>query len=82
MSLDTDVDIVKYGMTEYDQEVEAGKSTSGTPISFTTGPRGTETHWRQVVFLLRESITIRSGKFPADLRQERRRLEDVFYCPC
>ena len=61
-SLETDVNIVKYGMTEYDQEVASGNSESGTRISFTTGPRGTETHWRQVVFLLREPIQIRSGK--------------------
>jgi protein arginine N-methyltransferase 3 len=66
-SLDTDVDIVKYGVTEYDQEVSSGSSESGTRVSFTTGPRGTETHWRQVVFLLREPIEIRSGELNFDI---------------
>jgi hypothetical protein len=33
-----------------------------TLISFTTGPRGVETHWRQVVFLLREPFAVSSGE--------------------
>jgi protein arginine N-methyltransferase 3 len=34
---------------------------SGRQISFTTGPRGTITHWKQVVFLLQEPVSVRPG---------------------
>lgn len=68
VSLDTDVDIVKYGISDYDQEVPAQTSGAATRVSFTTGPRGTETHWRQVVFLLREPIHIRSGELSGFVR--------------
>lgn len=31
-------------------------------VSFTTGPRGKETHWRQVAFLLHSPIKVQKGK--------------------
>jgi protein arginine N-methyltransferase 3 len=30
-------------------------------VGFTTGPRGTKTHWAQTVFLLREPIEVTEG---------------------
>lgn len=32
--------------------------------SFTTGPQGTPTHWKQAVFLLKTPIEIQRGEFP------------------
>jgi protein arginine N-methyltransferase 3 len=58
------VDIVRYGATEYDHPIQpaSGSEEHGTEISFTTGPRGVETHWRQVVFLLREPVQVKAGE--------------------
>lgn len=39
------------------QETDAGP----VPISFTTGPQGLETHWKQTVFLLKEAIQAEKG---------------------
>lgn len=33
------------------------------PISFSTGPQATPTHWKQTVFSLSEPISISEGKF-------------------
>ncbi|KAL7425061.1 hypothetical protein Q5752_000749 [Cryptotrichosporon argae] len=33
----------------------------GAPVSFTTGPRGQPTHWKQVAFLLREPFALKAG---------------------
>lgn len=31
-------------------------------VFFTTGPRGTPTHWKQTVFLLKEPLVVVEGK--------------------
>lgn len=33
-------------------------------ISFSTGPKSVPTHWKQAIFLLRESITVHEGMSP------------------
>ena len=35
---------------------------NGTEVSFTSGPSGQETHWKQMVFLLREPIVLEPGR--------------------
>jgi protein arginine N-methyltransferase 3 len=59
LSRDEKVDLLRFDDDEYKRPVEP-KSDSGL-VSFTTGPRGKETHWRQVAFLLREPITLLPG---------------------
>jgi protein arginine N-methyltransferase 3 len=65
-----DVEILPFGDDEFGSEVMplstgagAGAKGEGCQVSFTTGPRGKMTHWKQVVFLLRESVVMRSGTF-------------------
>ncbi|CAO1637815.1 unnamed protein product [Sympodiomycopsis kandeliae] len=36
-------------------------TTASVPISFTTGPQGKETHWKQTIFLLKSPISVTSG---------------------
>ena len=63
MPLSQDVDLTRYNGQEYGSDVSAAPSSKeGTAISFTTGPRGTETHWRQVAFLLRSPIELKLGE--------------------
>ena len=33
-------------------------------VFFTTGPRGTPTHWKQTVFLLKEPLEVAEGALP------------------
>jgi hypothetical protein len=33
------------------------------PVTFTTGPHGIETHWKQTIFLLKDPITVKKGKY-------------------
>ena len=39
------------------------KIQGGADVSFTTGPRGKPTHWKQVVFMLKQPISLEQGKF-------------------
>jgi protein arginine N-methyltransferase 3 len=55
---DDKVDLTAHDFDEYARPVKPFER----PISFTTGPRGRETHWRQVVFLLRDEILLHPGK--------------------
>ncbi|WWD20249.1 hypothetical protein CI109_104725 [Kwoniella shandongensis] len=60
-----DVQILPFGDDEYKSPVtplQPKDGQEGVPVSFTTGPRGKYTHWKQVVFLLRESITLDKGE--------------------
>lgn len=41
---------------------KTGSVDVGVGVSFTTGPQGKATHWKQVVFLLREPITLKPGQ--------------------
>lgn len=48
----------------YEQAVEGKANAEGqADVSFTTGPRGKPTHWKQVVFMLKQPITLEKGKF-------------------
>jgi protein arginine N-methyltransferase 3 len=52
-----DVDIDQFKHDEYEYPVSAVEKN----ISFTTGPRGQATHWKQVAFLLRTPIEVQKG---------------------
>lgn len=60
VGLDQTVDLTRYETAAFDKAVDA-ETTEETSVSFTTGPRGTVTHWRQVVFLLRSPIAVQKG---------------------
>ena len=51
------VDIDQFKHDEYESPVSAVEKD----ISFTTGPRGQATHWKQVAFLLRTPIEVQKG---------------------
>ncbi|WRT69645.1 uncharacterized protein IL334_006634 [Kwoniella shivajii] len=60
-----DVEIVSFGDDEFERPVEplsSNEGKDGRQISFTTGPRGKYTHWKQVVFLLRDHIILKSNQ--------------------
>ncbi|WVR08113.1 hypothetical protein IAU60_005159 [Kwoniella sp. DSM 27419] len=66
-----DVEILPFGDDEFQAPIEPLTSgDGGAQVSFTTGPRGKYTHWKQVVFLLREPITLHPGA----------KLEGRFFC--
>lgn len=52
------------------QPVEPVNSADANLVSFTTGPRGQPTHWKQVSFLLREPFELKPGQT----------VEGRFYC--
>lgn len=52
-----EVDIDQFKHDEYESPVSAVEKN----ISFTTGPRGQATHWKQVAFLLRTPIEVQKG---------------------
>ncbi|OWZ43844.1 protein arginine N-methyltransferase 3 [Cryptococcus neoformans c45] len=59
------VDIRQFGDDEYTCPVEPltpSSGKTGVEVSFTTGPRGKYTHWKQVVFLLRNPIELAPGE--------------------
>ena len=61
--LDHDVAIIQRKPDDHLGPVESVSApSSGTDVSFTTGPRGVETHWRQVVFLLRQGLAVEHGE--------------------
>ena len=53
-----EVDIDQFKDDEYERTVSAVEKD----ISFTTGPRGQATHWKQVAFLLRTPINVEKGQ--------------------
>lgn len=63
VALKDKVDLTRHEVDEYTKPVLGATSEEvSTPVSFTTGPRGLETHWRQVVFLLRKPIEAKAGE--------------------
>ncbi|WVQ66117.1 uncharacterized protein L199_004295 [Kwoniella botswanensis] len=61
--LEEDVEILPFGDDEYERPVKPlDQSGNGVKVSFTTGPRGKYTHWKQVVFLLRKPIVLKSNQ--------------------
>ncbi|KAK8849623.1 hypothetical protein IAR55_004958 [Kwoniella newhampshirensis] len=62
---EVDVQILPFSDDEYTAPVkplQPKEGEDGVEVSFTTGPRGKYTHWKQVVFLLREAITLGQGE--------------------
>ena len=55
------MEILPFGDDEFEKPVKALED--GSTVSFTTGPRGKMTHWKQVVFLLKEHIELGPGGF-------------------
>jgi protein arginine N-methyltransferase 3 len=55
---DRKVDIAHFDDDEYERSV----SPVDQEISFTTGPRGQPTHWKQVAFLIRTPIQVKKGR--------------------
>jgi hypothetical protein len=55
---DREVDIVKFENDEFERSV----SPVEQEISFTTGPRGQATHWKQVAFLIHKPIKVQQGQ--------------------
>lgn len=58
---EAEVDLKRWPDEAIDKPISPADATDGTLVSFTTGPQGKPTHWKQVVFLLREAITLGSG---------------------
>ena len=54
---DREVDILKFENDEYERSV----SPVDQEISFTTGPTGQATHWKQVAFLIHTPIQVNKG---------------------
>jgi hypothetical protein len=71
--LGRDTQYVKYEEDAYrrDVPVVSAKKTGnegegekeGKEVSFTTGPRGKATHWKQVAFMLKEPVEVPAGEF-------------------
>lgn len=54
---DTEVDLYRH-----DERLEvAPKDGSANVVSFTTGPQGVPTHWKQTLFILKEPIRLEKG---------------------
>lgn len=45
----------------YERSIESVNSDKAD-VSFTTGPRGKPTHWKQVVFMLKQPVSLEQGK--------------------
>lgn len=58
------VDISHYEDDEFEKTVEP----TDAEVSFTTGPRGQSTHWKQVGFLIPEAIVAQKGKSAFEIR--------------
>ncbi|RKP09412.1 S-adenosyl-L-methionine-dependent methyltransferase, partial [Thamnocephalis sphaerospora] len=48
------------GYFDIDFETTAD-DTDARPVMFTTGPHGIETHWKQTIFVLKESLSVKEG---------------------
>lgn len=53
-----ETDYIKYDDSAYTRPVPLQSNTTTHQVSFTTGPRGKPTHWKQVAFLLQEPVMI------------------------
>ena len=64
-------DDAQVDLTRHDESLKVeGKSGDKNEVSFTTGPEGVPTHWKQTLFLLKEPIEIVVGT----------KVEGVFHC--
>lgn len=43
-------------------EGKQGEGEGGREVSFTTGPRGRGTHWKQVAFYLKREVELEEGE--------------------
>jgi hypothetical protein len=59
--LDQDTQYVKYENDAFKRDVSVDGSKNAREVSFTTGPRGKATHWKQVAFILQEPVSLKSG---------------------
>ncbi|BEJ15689.1 hypothetical protein CspHIS471_0502940 [Cutaneotrichosporon sp. HIS471] len=62
VSLSHPVHIHEFSDDLYKSEVAPLNSADANTVSFTTGPRGQPTHWKQVSFLLRKPFTLAAGQ--------------------
>jgi len=62
--LERDTEYVKYDDDAYKVDLSAAGESVGKAreVSFTTGPRGKATHWKQVAFLLKEPVEVLAGE--------------------
>ena len=60
-AIDRDTQYVKYDDDAYKSDVPVEKEGK-REVSFTTGPRGKATHWKQVAFMLKEPVEIPAGE--------------------
>ncbi|TXT12809.1 hypothetical protein VHUM_01210 [Vanrija humicola] len=67
---DHPVHIQDFAADLYEKAVEPVNQAEANAVSFTTGPRGQYTHWKQVAFLLREPLQLAPHQ----------RIEGRFYC--
>ncbi|KAL1406590.1 hypothetical protein Q8F55_008296 [Vanrija albida] len=67
---DHPVHIQDFALNLYESAVEPVNQAEANAVSFTTGPRGQYTHWKQVAFLLREPLQLAPNQ----------RIEGRFYC--
>lgn len=67
---DHPVHIQDFAADLYEKAVEPVNQAEANAVSFTTGPRGQFTHWKQVAFLLREPLQLAPNQ----------RIEGRFYC--
>lgn len=59
-----EVTLHRHAADEFESAVASvsGDVEGELDVSFTTGPKGVETHWRQVVFLLKEPMDVQAGE--------------------
>lgn len=84
--LDGEVQLTRFAEDDYERPVVPSTTEGGCAVSFTTGPRGRNTHWKQVTFLLRNELVLQSGQSIV-ISHERgwadfvgERIEGRFYC--
>lgn len=62
--VDADVPALALKRDQVVEEQDVPESQRGEVVSFTTGPEGLETHWKQTVFLLKEPLEVEQGRPP------------------
>jgi protein arginine N-methyltransferase 3 len=63
--LKRDTEYIKYDDEAYKVDLSAAGGSDAREVSFTTGPRGKATHWKQVAFLLKEPVEVPAGELQA-----------------